>query len=75
MLLLRSRMKTDKEGVGRSGSGLCPAARSGFCHLLISGLLDGLVLPSSWQFEELPLLRVLDRQLLLLTTVSDKSGS
>ena len=67
-------MKTGKEGVGRSGSGLCPAARSGFCHLLIYGLL-GLVLPSPWQFEELPLLHVLDRQLLLLTIVSDKSGS
>lgn len=75
MLLLRSKMETDKEGVGHSGSGLCPAARSGFCHLLIYGLLDGLVLPSSWQFEELPLLRVLDRQLLLLTILSDKSGS
>lgn len=75
-------MEIGEEGVGRSGSAHCPASRSRFCHLLISGHLDGLVLPSSWQFEELPLspamlplLLVLDRQLLLLTTVSDKSGS
>lgn len=40
-LTQKADMNMGKEGVGRSGSGHCPAASSGFCNLLISGLLDG----------------------------------